>query len=183
MLKKKITNKNKKIKLLTKKKTVFLDRDGVINYDYGYVYKKKDFVWKKKIIEAIKYLNNNDYLVIVISNQSGIGRGYYKHKDVLNLHLWINKKLKTRGAHIDDFFYAPYYKHSKIFNFKNADRLERKPNIGMVKKALKKWKINLKNSAIIGDKNSDLELAKKLKIKGIRVNDKSNLLNLVKKFF
>ena len=71
----------------------FLDRDGVINEDYGYVHKKKNFVWKKGIFNLIKLFNDNNYYVFVISNQSGIGRGYYKTSDVNDLHNWVQKKL------------------------------------------------------------------------------------------
>ena len=165
---------------IIRKSAVFLDRDGVLNYDYNYVYKIKDFIWKKKVIEAIKFLNDNNYLVFVISNQSGIGRGYYHYKDVEKLHRWINSELKKHGAKIDDFFYAPYYKDSNI-KFSAKDKFLRKPNPGMVYLAKRKWKIDLNNSLIIGDANTDYKLAKNLKLKFIKVNNKSNLFNIVKK--
>ena len=95
------------------KKAAFLDRDGVLNYDTGYVYKIKNFIWKKKAKEAIKFLNNQNYLVVIVSNQSGIGRGYYSEKDLLKLNNWIQKDLKKNGAHISAFYFAPYYKFSK----------------------------------------------------------------------
>ena len=164
---------------ITRKRAVFLDRDGVLNYDYNYVYKIKDFIWKKKVIEAIKFLNDNNYLVFVISNQSGIGRGYYHCKDVEKLHEWINSELKKHSAKIDDFFYAPYYKNSNI-KFSNKDKFLRKPNPGMIYLAKKKWKIDLNNSLIIGDTDTDYKLAKNLKLKFIKVNNKSNLFNIVK---
>ena len=96
---------------MRKYKAAFLDRDGVLNYDTGYVYRVKDFKWKKNVHEAIKYLNLKKYLVIIISNQSGIGRGYYKEKDLKKLNLWIQKKLKSKKAFINKFYHAPYYKH------------------------------------------------------------------------
>ena len=166
---------------IIRKSAVFLDRDGVLNYDYKYVYKIKDFVWKKNVIQAIKFLNDNNYLVFVISNQSGIGRGYYHYKDVEKLHEWINSELKKHGAKIDDFFYAPYHKDSNI-KFSAKDKFLRKPNPGMVYLAKKKWKIDLNNSLIIGDANTDYKLAKKLKLKFIKVNDKSDLFNILKKY-
>lgn len=166
---------------ITRKRAVFLDRDGVLNYDYNYVYKIKDFVWKKKVIQAIKFLNDNNYLVFVISNQSGIGRGYYHYKDVEKLHKWINSELEKHSAKIDDFFYAPYYKNSKI-KFSNKDKFLRKPNPGMIYLAKKKWKIDLNNSLVVGDSDADYKLAKNLKLKFIKVNNKSNLFNIVKKY-
>tara|TARA_B100000795_G_scaffold269136_1_gene257683 strand:- start:1455 stop:2678 length:1224 start_codon:yes stop_codon:yes gene_type:complete len=173
----------KNYKNLFVKKTIFLDRDGVINHDYNYVYNKKNFVWKKNLFKAVKYLNDKNYLVIVVTNQSGIGRGFYTKKHVEILHKYINEELKKKGAHIDDFYYAPYYKESKVFNFNVKDKFLRKPNIGMVKQAIKKRDINIKRSAIIGDSDTDMLLAKRLKIKGILVNDSSDILKIVKKNF
>ena len=93
-----------------KRKCVFLDRDGVINYDYGYVYKKKDFKWKKNVIPAIRLLNKNGYLVIVVSNQSGVGRGFYSVDDVSKLHIWINKQLSLKGVILINFIFHLFIK-------------------------------------------------------------------------
>ncbi len=164
----------------TKKPAIFLDRDGVINYDYGYVHKKKNFVLKKKVVEAIKYLNDRNYYVFVVSNQSGIGRGYYTTKDVENLHKWFKSILINNGAFLDDIFYAPYYRKSKKSFFRKGSFL-RKPNIGMINKAKKKWNIDIKKSYVIGDSDVDKNLARNAKLKYLPVNNNSNLLSIVKK--
>lgn len=164
---------------MRKYKAAFLDRDGVLNYDTGYVYRVKDFKWKKNVHEAIKYLNLKKYLVIIISNQSGIGRGYYKEKDLKKLNLWIQKKLKSKKAFINKFYHAPYYKHSLIKKYR-IGKIYRKPNVGMVKQAFKKWNIIKKKSFIVGDRNVDRKLAKNLKMKFVKVNNRSNLLKVVK---
>ena len=96
-------------------KAAFLDRDGVLNHDTGYVHKIKDFKWKKNVFEAIRFLNTNKYLVIIISNQSGIGRGYYTEKSLKKLNMWIQKQLKKKKAYINKFYHAPYYKYSNPF--------------------------------------------------------------------
>ena len=153
------------VKKILKKPALFLDRDGVINKDTGYVFEKKRFIWRKNISKFIKKYNDNNFYVFVITNQSGIGRGYYTENQVIELHNWINSQLYKCGAHIDRFYYAPFYKKSKILKYRKNKNL-RKPNIGMVKLALKEWSINKKKSIIIGDKNTDLELAKKLNING-----------------
>ena len=140
------------------KPALFLDRDGVINKDIGYLYKKKDFVWRKNIINFIKKFNNKNYYVFVITNQSGVGRGYYKKEDVINLHSWINQNLQANGANIDEFFFSPFYKDSKIKKYRK-DKIMRKPNIGMIKAAQKKWSIDLKKSLLIGDNLSDKQTA------------------------
>ena len=170
----------KNANIFLKKPAVFLDRDGVINYDYGYVYKKNNFIWKKKVVEAIRYLNNKNFYVFIVSNQSGVGRGYYSIQDVEKLHYWLRNELKMNGAHIDEIFYAPFFKKSKL-NFTKRDELLRKPNTGMINKAKKKWNIETKKSYIIGDSDVDKNLAKNAKLKYVKVNKNSNLLNIVKK--
>ena len=166
------------LKKIFNKKTVFLDRDGVINYDYGYVHKKNNFKFKKNIFKAIKLLNDNNYYVIIISNQSGIGRGYYNKSDVDSLHCWINKKLNNYGAYIDKFYFAPYYKFSKNKKYLR-DRKDRKPNIGMFLRALNDFNIIKKGSFYIGDKNVDRIAAKNFKIKYLNVDNNSDLYKLI----
>lgn len=152
------------IKKINYKSALFLDRDGVINKDTGYVYKAKDLIWKKNIIKFIKNCNDNGRYVFVVSNQSGVGRGYYTINDVYFLHKWINNELRKKGAHIDQFYFAPYFKHSNLKRYRTGIKL-RKPNVGMIKQACKDWDINLKKSRYIGDQNVDKLTASKLNIK------------------
>tara|TARA_B110000483_G_scaffold57278_1_gene71667 strand:+ start:3346 stop:3852 length:507 start_codon:yes stop_codon:yes gene_type:complete len=147
------------------KPAAFLDRDGVINVDKEYVYKKEDFEWIQDSKEAIKYLNDKDYHVIVITNQSGIARKYYTEEDMLNLHIYINNELKNIDAHIDEFFYSPYHPDIKNMRFQHLEHL-RKPNPGMLEAASKKWKIDKINSFMIGDKDTDIECAKRFGVPG-----------------
>ncbi len=163
-----------------KKKCAFFDRDGVINYDYGYIYKKKNFKFKKNVIKTIKFLNDKGYYNIVISNQSGVGRGYYTEKDVNILHKWINKKLNLKGAYIDKFYYAPYYAYSKKMIYRKGKN-NRKPNIGLFKKAFNDFHIEKRGSFFVGDKKTDEIAAKKFKLKYFNVNNKTDLYNLLKK--
>ncbi len=146
------------------KPACFLDRDGVINVDKGYVYKQKDFEWIPGAKDAISLLNEKNYYVFIITNQSGIARGYYTEKDVNILHEFINEDLKENNAHIDDFFYSPYHPDfPKLFS--NLSNL-RKPNTGMLEIAAKKWKINKSKSFLIGDKKKDILCAQNFGIKG-----------------
>ena len=162
------------------RKIAFLDRDGVLNYDYGYVHKIKDFKWKKNVKRAIKYLNDNNYLVVIVSNQSGIGRGYYKEADLKKLHSWIQLELKKKDAKIDKFYFAPYYKFSTTKKYRLGKSL-RKPNIGMIRLALRKWNVDKKSSFIIGDKLVDKKLANNVKMNFAKVNKNSDLLKVIKK--
>lgn len=158
------------------KGAVFLDRDGVINKDLGYVHNKKNFIWRKGIFKFIKKLNDNNYYIFVVSNQSGIGRGYYTEKDLEKLNNWINHSLYKKGAHIDEFFQALYFKYSANKKYRKFSNL-RKPNTGMIDLAKKKWKIDLKKSILIGDKLSDKQTAinSKIRYKIFNFSDKITL--------
>jgi histidinol-phosphate phosphatase family protein len=159
------------------KKAAILDRDGVINYDFGYVSKIKDFKLKPKVIKFIKFLNDNNYFVFVVSNQSGVGRGYYTENDVKQLHNHLNEKLKINGAYIDEFFISPYYKSSKFQKYQKDANL-RKPNIGLFKRIKKQYLIKTKGSFMVGDQNSDYFFAKNAGIKYFDINKFKSIFEL-----
>lgn len=145
------------------KKAIFLDRDGVINYDKGYTYKIKDFKFKSKILNFIKKYKDN-YIFFIVTNQSGIGRGYYSIKDFFLLHQHIKLKLYQKNIMISDLEFCPHYEKSKIKKFKVICKC-RKPNNLMFKNLKKRWNINLKESFMIGDSKKDELFAKNSKIK------------------
>jgi D-glycero-D-manno-heptose 1,7-bisphosphate phosphatase len=159
-------------------KAVFLDRDGVINKDLGYVHKIDEFIWLPGVKHGIKILKENGYLVIVISNQSGIGRGFYSSKDLKKLNFYINTQLKKIGTKIDAFYHCSYHPKFGLGAFKKSS-FNRKPNPGMFLKAKKKYKIDFKKSFFIGDQLSDKAAAKKAKIKFFQ--SKNNFKKLVLK--
>ena len=159
-------------------KVAFLDRDGVINKNYGYVFSVNRFVWLKNVKRAIKFLNYKNYKVIVITNQSGVARKMFTERDVNNLHKWMNIELKKIGAKIDEFYFCPF--HPQYGNkYYKRDSYLRKPNPGMIIKAFKKYNIIKEKSFMIGDTKSDLICAKKAKIKFFF--KKNNLLKDIKK--
>lgn len=162
------------------KPAAFLDRDGVINIDKGYVYKIDDFEWIDDAREAIQFLNRENYYVFVVSNQSGISRGYYTEKDLLNLQKFINNELQPFNAHIDDFYYSPYHKDGVYsYKYKTLKHL-RKPNIGMLELAEKKWNFAKSSSFLVGDKESDIICAQRFGIVGHKFTHGS-LLEFLKK--
>ena len=154
-------------------KACFLDRDGVLNEDVGYLHKSQDFKWIDGAVEAIKLLKKNNFLVIVITNQSGISRGYFTSKDVTNLHEWMNKILKKEDIQINDFFFS-----GDLPN--NNPESRRKPSPKMINEAVEKYNLDKTRCFMIGDKLSDLEAAKNAQIKGFLFN-KSNLKNFIEK--
>lgn len=127
------------------KPALFLDRDGVINVDKTYVYRFADIEWMPGIFEIIKWANSHDWKVIVLTNQSGIGRGYYTKNDVTLLHQQMSDYLATKGAKIDDWYFSESLTDEK-----------RKPSPLMMMEASKKHDIDLQKSIMIGDKLSDL---------------------------
>ena len=163
-----------------KKKALFLDRDGTINKNFGYVFSTKNFVWLKNVKKAIKFAYSKKYLIIVITNQSGVARGLYSENNIKKLHYEINKELKKTNCKIHDFFYCPY--HPKYGNNKyRRNSYLRKPNPGMILKAVKKWNIDLKKSLMIGDQKIDMIAAKRSNLRFIK--KRYNLLREVKKNF
>ena len=140
-------------------KCFFLDRDGVINKECGYILNFRNFIFLNGVKRAIKYLNERRYLVIVITNQAAIGKGIISEKKLELIHAKMKKNLYlANNAYIDDIYYSPYYKDSKIHKYRK-NKYDRKPNPGMIFKAKKKWNINLSSSFFIGDKLTDKQAA------------------------
>jgi D-glycero-D-manno-heptose 1,7-bisphosphate phosphatase len=147
------------------KPAVFLDRDGTINVDKGYVHKIEDWVWIPRAIDAIVALKKAGFLVIIITNQAGIARGYYDEADMNNLHMTINKELISHGAEIDGFYHCPH--HPEFGEVRNCEC--RKPMSGMLDMACKDYDIDLSKSWLIGDKASDIQSGLSRGVKSILV--------------
>lgn len=158
-------------------KAAFLDRDGTINKNYGYVIDIKKFKFLKNVIPAIRFLKKRGFLVIVISNQSGIARGYFTNNDLNNLNKSVLKILKKKRTKIDFFYHSPY--HPKFSKFSKEENFMRKPNPGMIIKAIKKHNIDIQKSFMIGDSLEDKIAANRAGIKFFP--KKENLLYIVKK--
>jgi D-glycero-D-manno-heptose 1,7-bisphosphate phosphatase len=151
----------------TLKPALFLDRDGVLNEDHGYVFRWADFRWIAGAREAVAAFNRAGWLVIVVTNQSGVGRGFYSEDDVHALHERMAEDLAASGAHIDAFYYAPDHPDAPLDAYRHPDPPLRKPNPGMILQALQDWPIDRDASLLIGDKPSDLEAALRAGIKGV----------------
>ena len=146
-----------------KNKALFLDRDGVINVDYGHVFEIEKFHFIDGIFELCKKAQELGYLLIVVTNQAGIAKGFYKEEQFLELTKWMDGEFKKRGIEILKVFYCPYHKDAKIEKYRQ-DSYDRKPNPGMLLKAIEEFKINPQKSIMIGDKESDMIAAKESKI-------------------
>jgi len=150
-----------------RKPALFLDRDGVLNVDTGYVHLPEEFQWIDGAPEAVKMFNDAGYLVIVITNQSGIGRGLYSEEEFKGFTRWIDEKLRSRGAHIDAVYYCPHHPTEAQGRYK-TDCSCRKPKPGLIDRALTECPIDQACSVMIGDKASDIQAARCIGIEGYR---------------
>ncbi|MFH1481165.1 MAG: HAD family hydrolase [Pseudomonadota bacterium] len=151
-----------------KKPAVFIDRDGTINEQMGYINHLSRFVILPGVPEAVKLLNENGFLTIIVSNQSGVGRGYFPVDLVHQVHAALRTSLHKKGAIIDEIFFCPHYPHGKIPEY--ACECEcRKPKTGLIEQARNLFHIDMSCSYVIGDRCSDIELAHRCNLKGILV--------------
>lgn len=134
---------------------LFLDRDGVVNQDLGYVHKKKDFRFNDGILELVAEAKNREFLVVIITNQSGIARRMYGSKEFEELSSWMSSKFSAAGGRIDRVYHCP---HHPIYGWGTARILCtcRKPNPGMLLAAMKDLKIDPQQSILVGDKVTDV---------------------------
>ena len=132
-------------------KTIFLDRDGVINEDSGYVHTWKMFEFLPGVIDALEIFLNLNFEIIVVTNQSGIARGMYTEKDVQALHFELDLFLKRQGLFIRDFYYCPHHPHGTETDYSIFCNC-RKPRPGMLHKAVSEHSCDLSSSIMVGDK-------------------------------
>lgn len=142
-------------KKIANRACLFLDRDGVIIEDHGYVYKTEECHIIQECVEIIKLANLKDMMVIVLTNQSGIAKGLYTVDQYKNFENYLNNELKKREAIVHDWFFCPYH-HEGIIPEYTQDSNLRKPKSGMLKSALEKYNIDLQKSLMIGDKVTDV---------------------------
>ena len=160
------------------KPCAFLDRDGVINEDLGHVHTIKKTIWKKNIFKSVKYLNDNNFRVIILTNQAGIAKGYYTLRKFLDYSEWFCNEFFKNGAFIDQIYFSPFHPDGKIKKYSKKKNC-RKPGNGMLIQALNDWEIDKKKSFLIGDKETDLIAGKKSDIKSFLVQ--KIIFNQVKK--
>ena len=146
----------------------FLDRDGTLNVDKGYTHRPEDLVWTPSAIPAIKRLNEVGHYVIVVTNQAGVARGYYTEADMRAFHAEMQAQLADAGAWIDAFYHCPYHPDGKVPDFTAPNHPDRKPNPGMLLRAMSEWPIVHEASFMIGDTDLDTEAAKAAGILGYR---------------
>jgi D-glycero-D-manno-heptose 1,7-bisphosphate phosphatase len=140
------------------KKALFLDRDGVINVDRGHVHREEDFEFTQGIFEVCRAAQDQGYLLVVVTNQAGIARGYYSESTFLHLSNWMVSRFQQNGVQISGLYYCPYHPVFGIGRYRH-DSADRKPNPGMLLRAREDLDLDLASSILIGDKLTDIQAA------------------------
>ncbi|WP_426441752.1 D-glycero-alpha-D-manno-heptose-1,7-bisphosphate 7-phosphatase [Bradyrhizobium genosp. P] len=143
----------------------FLDRDGVVNYDDGYISTKERVRWMPNVVNAIRRLNRAGYFVFLITNQSGVARGLFSELDVRNLHDWMLNELASLHAHVDDIRYCPHHPAGSVAGY-IEDHLWRKPAPGMIYDLMAHWPVRHEGSFVIGDRETDIQAAQAAGLRG-----------------
>ncbi len=140
-------------------KALFLDRDGVINIDHGYVHCCEAFHFQQGIFELFRAAQSLGYLLVVVTNQAGIARGYYTESEFLKLTEWMTQQFADHQIRIARVYYCPYHPIHGVGEYK-CDSPDRKPNPGMLLRARTEFSLDLARSVLVGDKLLDMEAAK-----------------------
>jgi len=141
-----------------KKKALFLDRDGVINIDYGHVFRISDFEFVEGIFDLCRHAAKLEYLLFVITNQGGIGRGFYTENDFQNLSKWMKGRFAEEGIRIHKIYHCPYHPEHGRGEYQK-ESFDRKPSPGMILRAMEEFGLSMEQSFLIGDKETDIEAA------------------------
>jgi D-glycero-D-manno-heptose 1,7-bisphosphate phosphatase len=149
-------------------KAVFLDRDGTLNEEVGYVNHLDRFILLPRVGEAIRLLNEHGFKAVVITNQSGVARGYFPESLIRVVHQRMEDLLSKEGAHLDGIYYCPHHPDVGVAPYRQKCHC-RKPDTGLVETAVKELDVDCLKSYVVGDRGADLEFAHRIGAKGILV--------------
>lgn len=148
---------------------IFLDRDGTVSREAGYINHADRIELLPGSAAAIRELNRRDILAVVVTNQSGVARGYLTEAVLKKIHGRMEEQLAAKGAKLDLVLYAPHHKSAKLEKYRQDRDDLRKPGIGMIRKTCRKFAVDLSRSYVVGDKITDVEMAHRAGIKGVFV--------------
>lgn len=161
--------------------TAFLDRDGVLNVDRGYVHRPEQLEFVAGAAKAVRLLNDAGYRVVVVTNQSGIARGFYDEAALQRFHAHMRERLAAEGARIDALYYCPHHPQGTVTQFAIACDC-RKPKTGMLEQAARDCPVDRAKSFMIGDKDDDLAAAAAFHIRGIKFDvAKNSIVEVVRR--
>jgi len=150
-----------------RRSALFLDRDGVVNVDHGYIGSRERFEWTAGALEAISAATGAGWHVFVVTNQSGVARGYYDEAAVHTLHAWMVSEVRQFGGTIDDIRYCPYHEQATVAAYRRASDW-RKPAPGMLLDLMRAWELEPERCILIGDQETDMAAARAAGMKGRR---------------
>lgn len=136
------------------RKALFLDRDGIINEDTAYPHKSEQIIFTDGIFELCRKAIQKGYLIIVVTNQAGVAKGYFTEEDVNTLHEWMKEEFREQGIEISAFYFSPYHPKATLEKYRKESDC-RKPGPGMIRQAALEFDINISESLMVGDKTSD----------------------------
>lgn len=151
-------------------KAVFLDRDGTINVEKEYLYKISDFEYLEGAVEGLRALSDMGYLLLIVTNQSGIARGYYTEEDYRRLDEWLRKDLQDRGVRIAGSYYCPHLPDGCVLEYARECDC-RKPKTGLFRRAAKEFDIDMRRSFAVGDRLRDLSACEEYGVRGLLLSD------------
>ena len=160
-------------------KAVFFDRDGVLNEEVGYLHEIEKFKWIDGAIDTVKFCNKQKLLTVIVTNQSGVARGFYTEDDVKKIHAFMQSELEKFGAHIDAFYYCPHHPEGSVTAYKKVCDC-RKPAPGLILRACSELEINPATSILIGDSERDIEAGRRAGIGRLIFFEGGNLFDVVK---
>ena len=151
----------------TRRAALLLDRDGTLNVDTGWVHRPEDFRWVAGARESIRWANDRGFLVFVVTNQAGIARGYYSEADFHMLMRWVDQELAAHGAAIDATYYCPHHPTEGKGDYRRLCDC-RKPAPGLIRRALREWRLDPHDCVMIGDSEYDIAAAAASGVRGVR---------------
>ncbi|PID88642.1 MAG: histidinol phosphate phosphatase [Bacteroidia bacterium] len=157
------------------KKAVFLDRDGTLNSDKGhyYIYRPEDFVLNEGVVEGLKLLQENGFLLVVVTNQGGVAKGVYTEKEVEKVHQKMCALLEKEGVNLTAIYYCPHHDSVATCNC-------RKPKSGMLEKAIEEYDLEVTKCYMIGDSERDMEAAARVGIKAFKIAKNTSIIEVCK---
>ncbi|HYD87727.1 MAG TPA: HAD-IIIA family hydrolase [Vitreimonas sp.] len=152
-----------------RRSAALFDRDGTLTVDEGYTYKTEALAWQPGAIDAVRAVNDSGALAIVVTNQAGIARGLYSEADMRRFHAHMQSELAKHGAHIDAFYHCPHHGEGCVAQYAHDNHPDRKPNAGMLRRALLEWPIDRARCFLVGDSELDVQAASAIGLKSFRV--------------
>lgn len=163
------------------RQVLFLDRDGVINVDVGYLSNPEQLEFIPGAIDAMKEAQKRGYDIIVVTNQSGVARGFYTEQEVVALHEEMSRRLEAQGVTILAYYYCPHHPEGKVEAYTKTCEC-RKPSPGMLRKAIEEWNVDVDGSFLVGDKPSDVQAAESIGMRAYPFEEE-NLMTFLEPIF